>query len=99
MCKQGVTVAQGNWTEPGQGTLNPGRRLQVAMYRPPNNRVCSVLLTPDQENMNDDDWQYLLDGLAAVPGMAVAILTEGAAVSREMSPGVAYEPLPEVDDS
>ncbi|QFG07930.1 hypothetical protein SEA_INTOLERANT_35 [Streptomyces phage Intolerant] len=92
-------MAQGEWGAPGAGSMDTGRRLSIAMYRPPNNRVCSVLLVPTQENMTDEDWQALLDGLASVPGMAEAMLREGAVAERQMGPDRAYEALPPVDDN
>ncbi|AYD86782.1 hypothetical protein SEA_MICRODON_35 [Streptomyces phage Microdon] len=92
-------MAQGEWTEPGQGELSEGRRLRIAMYRPPNNRVAQVFLYPQQDGLNDDDWQALLDGLAAIPGMAEAQLVEGSSVSRARTPDRSYEPLPPVNDA
>jgi hypothetical protein len=93
-------MAQSAWTDPGSGSTTVGFSVRIALRRPPNNRIASAVFTVyDEQSMNPEDWQYLLDGLAKIPGMATATLREGAVCERQLEPDVPYEPLPVVNDA
>lgn len=89
----------GEWSPPGLGILNTGRRLSIGMRRPNNRGAGANFILEDGDTMNEADWQLLLDHLATLPGMMTAELTEGKSVSRVVSPDVAYEPLPPINDA